>query len=226
MRRGSRIATLAGAALVVWAGLTTATPVLAQTAAPDSSAVPPASELVPTTPAENTPAPADTSTPAPESRTRAARAAVGADNDRFELGAAIVDGPFDAIGTFAYHRFVRRGGPFENWAHVEISGGKTDFLKEGTVSAAYLLVPLRTVHHDWRIRPILAVGPGAHLVVQVADVQGFNETAFHARGYLKLQTLAGLEAVIGARWGLVARGRLDLPAHRPLDYAQIALFFR
>lgn len=197
------------AALGAWVGFAAAAPAGAQTP-PDSSAS----------------APADTSAPAPISAGRAARAAVGRDNDRFEVGAAIVDGPFDAIGTFGYHRFVRRAGPFEDWVHVEISGGKTSFLNEGTVSAAYLLAPLRFVHHDWRIRPILAAGPGGHLVVQVAEVQGFGETAFHAKAYLKLQALAGVEALIGTRWGLVARGRLDLPAHHPLDYAQIALFFR
>lgn len=206
MRRRIPLAALAlWTAPALWAVLLGAAPAGAQTAAP---------------------APADTSAPVPASPGRAARVAVGRDSDRFELGAAIVDGPFDAIGTIAYHRFVRRGGPFENWAHVEISGGKTEFLNEGTVSASYLFAPLRFIHRDWRIRPIFEVGPGGHLVVQVAEVEGFGETAFHARAYLKTHAYAGLETVIGKHWGLVARGRLSVPARRPLDYAQIALFFR
>lgn len=200
---------IAVVALALCAVLAGGAPARAQTASPNPEA-----------------APSDTSAVAPVSARRAARAAVGADNDRFEFGAAIVEGPFDAIGTVAYHRYVRRGGPFENWVHVEVSGARTEFLREGAVSASYLLAPLRLIHRDWRIRPILETGPGAHLVVQVADIEGFGETAFHTRAYLKMHAFAGLETVIGTRWGLVVRGRLSVPAHRPLDYAQIALFFR
>jgi hypothetical protein len=222
------------AALALWAALAGAAPAGAQPASPDTTIQAAPDPSPPAAAPDTAPgaapgaesAPADTSAPVPVSARRAARAAVGADVDRFEFGGAIVEGPFDAIGTIAYHRFVRRGGPFENWVHVEVSGARTEFLKEGAVSASYLLAPLRLIHRDWRIRPILEGGPGGHLVVQVAEVEGFGETAFHARAYLKMHVLAGLETVIGDRWGLVVRGRLSAPAHRPLDYAQIALFFR
>lgn len=173
-----------------------------------------------------TAAPADTSAPVPVTAARAARVAVGNDNDRFELGAAIADGPFDILGTLGYERYVQRSGPFEHWIHVEVSGGSTPFLNEGTLSVAYLLRPLRTIRRTWAIRPILEAGPGAHLVVQVAEIQDFGETAFHSRAYVKTHAIAGLEAMLGGHWGLVARGRLSVPAHHPFDYAQIALFRR
>jgi hypothetical protein len=200
------------------------------TQAPDTAPQAPVAGTPPDTTAQVAPsgaaAPADTTLPSPVSAARRARIALGRDSDRLEVGAAVVDGPFDFIGTFGYHRFARSGGPFENWVHVEISFGATKFLNEGTVSAAYLLRPLRTIHRGWRLQPILEVGPGGHLVVQVAEVQGFGESAFHAHAYLKTQAIAGLESVIGKHWGVVARGRLSVPAHHPLDYAQIALFFR
>ena len=200
----------------------------AQTAAPDTTAqAPPGGATVPSlTAAPVSAAPADTSAPVPVTAARAARVAVGIDNDRFELGAAIADGPFDLLGTFGYERYVQRGGPFEHWIHVEMTGGATPFLNEGTLSVAYLLRPLRTIRRTWAIRPILEAGPGAHLVVQVAEVQGFGETAFHSRLYVKTHAIAGLETMLGRHWGLVARGRFSVPAHHPFDYAQIALFRR
>lgn len=231
---------LAAALLVATATAAALGPAWAQAAAPDSTAAKgaPASAVVDSTaqppallaPADTsaTRAPADTTAPTPPSRARAraARAAVGMDAARFELGAAIVDGPFDVLGTFAYHRYVRRGGPFEQWIHLEVSGGATKYLNEGAVSAAYLLRPIRAIRRGWPIRPILEVGPAAHLVVQVAEVQGFSSTAFHARSYLKTHAYGGFEALLTRQWGLVARGRFSVPAHRPFDYAQIALFLR
>lgn len=171
-------------------------------------------------------APADTTSPPPMNRARAARAALGRDVQRFELGAAVVDGPFDVIGTLGYHRYARQGGPFENWVHVEISGSATKYLNEGALSAGYFLRPIVTIQRKWPIQPILEVGPAGHLVVQVVEVQGFGETAFHAHAYLKTHAIAGFETHLGTHWGLVARGRLSVPAHHPLDYAQIALFLR
>jgi hypothetical protein len=177
-------------------------------------------------PAQTSAAPADTSAPVPVTAASAARAAVGNDNDRFELGAAIADGPFDALGTFGYERYVQNSGPLEHWVHVELTGASAPFLTEGTLSVAYFLRPLRTIRRKWAIRPILEAGPGAHLVVQVAKIQGFGETAFHSRGYLKTHAIAGLETLLGRHWGLVVRGRFSAPAHHPFDYAQIALFRR
>jgi hypothetical protein len=201
----------------------------------DSTAEQPPSGNAPTSSVEPAPtvapegqpaaAPADTITP-PPSAARRARALIGLDADRLELGAAIVDGPYAAIGTFGYHRYVRTGYPFEQWAHLEVTGAGKGYLKEGTVSVGYLLRPIASVHRSWRVRPIVEFGPAAHLVVQVADVQGFGQSAFHARMYLKTHAYLGFEALLGPRWGLLARGRGSVPAHRPLDYAQIALFLR
>lgn len=170
--------------------------------------------------------PADTTSPPPMNRARAARAALGRDVQRIEFGAAVVDGPFDVIGTIGYHRYARQGGPFENWVHAELSGSATKYLREGALSAGYFLRPLVTIQRQWPIQPILEVGPAGHLVVQVVEVQGFGETAFHAHAYLKTHAIAGFETHLGTHWGLVARGRLSVPAHHPLDYAQIALFLR
>ena len=196
-------------------------PARAQSAPPDTmdTASPP-----PT--AKPTAAPADTAAPSPATAARRARAAVGRDSHRFELGTAVVDGPYDLLGTFAYHRYARRGGPFENWIHLEIAGAKTTYLNEGAFSAAYLVRPVLFIHRDWTIRPIVEVGPAGHIVVQVAEVEGFGETAFHSHAYLKTHAFAGFDVPLGGGWGIVARGRFTVPAHQPFDYAQIALFFR
>jgi hypothetical protein len=151
---------------------------------------------------------------------------IGRDKDRLELGAAMVDGPFDVLGTLGYHRIVRVSGPFEQAVHVELSGGAVDNLKEGSASVGYFLRPLLTFRRSSKLRPLLEFGPAGHLSVQVADIEGFGETAFHAHGYLKSHAYAGFEALLGNRWGLVVRGRFSVPAHHPLDYAQAAVFLR
>ena len=171
-------------------------------------------------------APPDTSVTASPSSARRARAALGRDTQRFEIGAAIADAPFDALGTIAYHRYVRAGGPFENWIHVELAGGRTTYLDEGAASAAFLVRPLLFIRRQGSIQPILEAGPAGHLVVQVAEVQDFGETVFHAHAYLKGHAYAGFDLHLGGGWGIVARGRFTVPAHRPFDYAQIAVFFR
>jgi hypothetical protein len=149
------------------------------------------------------------------------------DRDRFELGAAVVSGPFDVVGTFGYHRFLRQGGnPFEFWMHLELAGGGKGHLREGAGSVAVLMRPTRMIRRDWPIRPIFEFGPAAHVVMQVAEIRGFGENAFHTHVYLKLHGYAGFDIPLGVRVGLVARGRISVPAHRPLDYAQIALFLR
>lgn len=222
----------ATAAVLVAAAFGLAGPAGAQETAPPDSVTPPVQQSEPapdgvTQPLEQTePAPADTSAPVPPTRARIARAALGRDVQRFEVGAAAVDGPFDAIGTFAYHRYVRTGGPFENWIHVELSGATTNYLDEGAASAAFLVRPLIFIRREGFIRPIFEVGPAGHLVVQVAEVQDFGETVFHAHAYLKTHAFAGFDLRLGGGWGLVVRGRFTAPADRPLDYAQIAVFFR
>lgn len=146
--------------------------------------------------------------------------------DRFELGVASVKGPFDLLGTFAYHRFLFEGGPFEQSMHIEVSYGKAGYLKEGAVSLGYLLRPLATYRPSWRIRPIVEGGPALHVVFQAAEIVGFSENAFHEHAYLKSHGILGLEALLTDRWGIVVRGRITAPAHRPLDYAQAAIFLR
>jgi len=148
------------------------------------------------------------------------------DRDRLELGAAVVSGPFDALGTFGYHRLLRRDTSFEWLVHVELSGGSAGNLREGAGSVAILFRPTRFIHRDWPIRPILEFGPGGHLVFQSADVRGFGETAFHTHVYLKTHVYAGFDIPLSSRVGLVTRGRLTVPTHKALDYAQIALFLR
>ena len=149
-----------------------------------------------------------------------------ADRDRFELGAAIASGPFEALGTFAYRRVLRVDRRFEHWVHLELAGGTAAQLDEGAVSLAYLVRPVGLIRRDWPIQPILEFGPAGHVVVQVANLRGFDETAFHSRAYLKTHAYAGFDVPLGSRFGVVARGRLTVPAHHPFDYAQIALFLR
>jgi hypothetical protein len=146
--------------------------------------------------------------------------------DRFELGAAMVKGPFDALVTFGYHRFLLEGGPFEQSLHVEASYGKAGYLTEGAVSVGYFFRPLGTYRTSWRIRPIVEAGPAFHIVLQSASIEGFGESAFHEHAYLKTHGILGLETLITSRWGVVVRGRISAPAHRPLDYAQAAIFLR
>jgi len=148
------------------------------------------------------------------------------DRDRFEWGVAAVQGYFDWLGTVGYRHYVREAGPFQQNIAMELAGGKKGYLSEGSVSLLWLFRPLRTFRPEWRIRPLLEFGPGAHLVVQVADIEGFADTGFHTNAYGKVHAYAGFEALLGRRWGILLRGRFTTPANRPLDYAQAAIFLR
>lgn len=198
-------------------------------AAPDSAAFAPADSA-------ETAAPADTSAtlvpgafgiihPDTVSAPRRARRDP-LETDRFELGVATVKGPFDAIGTFAYHRFLLERGPFEHSLHVEVSYGKSGYLSEGTASVAYLIRPTRSYRQTSRVRPIVEAGPAVHVAFQAADIVGFSDTAFHTRSFVKTEGYLGVEALLSGRWGLVVRGRMSVPDHRPFDYAQAAIFLR
>lgn len=189
---------------------------------PDSSAVKtPAIDLTPV----ETPA-ADSAAVAPANPRSDAEDAERLDRDRFEWGFAVVQGYFDGLGTFAYRRFLREGGPFQQNIVIELEAGKKDYLSEGAVSLLYLFRPIRTFRPEWRLRPLLEVGPGAHLVIQVAEIEGFDDTGFHSHAYAKMHAYAGVEALISRRWGILLRGRFTAPANRPLDYAQAAIFLR
>jgi len=164
-------------------------------------------------------------TPAP-SKTGPATEDERLDRDRFEWGVAAVQGYFDWLGTFAYRHYVRETGPFQQNIAIELAGAKKDYLSEGSASLLYLFRPLRTFHPEWRFRPLLEFGPGAHLVVQVANIEGFADTGFHTNAYAKIHAYAGFETLLGRRWGILLRGRFTTPADRPLDYAQAAIFLR
>jgi hypothetical protein len=148
------------------------------------------------------------------------------ERDRFEFGAAIPDGYFDVLGTFAYRRVLREGGPFEQSMQIEVTGGVQDYLSEGSLSLYYFLRPLMSYRQEWRIRPLLEIGPGTHLVIEVADLEGFTETSFHAEIYLKAHVYGGAEFLLTNKFGFLVRGRFSVPAHHPLDYAQAAIFLR
>ena len=148
------------------------------------------------------------------------------ERDRFELGAAVPDGYFDVVGTFGYRRFIHESGQFEQSMQIEVTGIKKEYLIEGSLSLYYFFRPLITFREEWRVRPLLEIGPGAHLVVQAADLIGFTETSYRARSYLKTHAYGGVEFILTRRFGFLVRGRLSVPAHHPLDYAQAAIFLR
>lgn len=220
MTRGHRIA-----ALVLALVLAPATAALAQEATPpDTMAV---EEVTPSDSAVTNPASLDLAPVESEAgRAQEPPDEERLDRDRFEWGVGVVEGYFDWVGTFGYRRFLREGGPFQQNVMVEVAGAKKDYLSEGAVSLLYLFRPIKTVRPGWRVRPLLEFGGGGHLVIQVADIDGFADTGFHTKVYGKLHAFAGLEALITRRWGVLVRGRFTAPAERPLDYAQAAIFLR
>lgn len=148
------------------------------------------------------------------------------ERDRIELGAAMPQDYFDVLGTFGYRRFVRERAPFEQSIQIEAAAGKKDYVTEGSLSFYYLFRPLKSYRESWKLRPLLEAGPGAHVVVQSADLVGFTETSFHVHGYLKTHLYAGTEYLLTRRVGFLLRGRISVPAHHPADYAQAAIFLR
>jgi len=148
------------------------------------------------------------------------------DPDRFEFGVAAPEDYFDWLGTIAYRRRVSRDARFDHSLHIELAGGHKDYLTEGAASVYWFASPRKLLRGTGRIRPILEAGFGGHLVVQFADIVGFDDWASHARAFAKMHGVAGLEADLSERWGVALRGRLTIPSHRPLDYAQLVLFFK
>jgi hypothetical protein len=148
------------------------------------------------------------------------------ERDRFELGVAVPDGFFDVLGTFAYRRFIYESSVFEQSMQIEVTGAKQDYLTQGTLSLYYLMRPLVSFRQEWRVRPLLEFGPGLHLSVQTADINGFSGTSFHSKGYIKSHAYGGVEFLMTRRFGFLVRGRISVPDHRPLDYAQAAIFLR
>ena len=109
---------------------------------------------------------------------------------------------------------------------IEVTGAKQDYLTQGTLSLYYLMRPLVSFRQEWRVRPLLEFGPGLHLSVQTADINGFSGTSFHAKSYIKSHAYGGVEFLMTHRVGFLVRGRISIPDHRPLDYAQAAIFLR
>ena len=150
----------------------------------------------------------------------------GEERDRLELGAAIPRGDFDFLGTVGYRRFIREGGPFEQSAMLEVGGTGKDHIIEGSLSLYYLFRPMGSYKQEWKLRPLVEIGPGGHIVVQSADIEGFDDSAFHSQGYLKMHLYLGFEFLLTQKLGIVARGRASVPEHHPVDYAQAAIFLR
>jgi hypothetical protein len=150
----------------------------------------------------------------------------GEERDRFELGGAIPRGDFDWLGTFAYRRYIREGGPFEQSMQLEAGFTTKDHLTEVSMSLFYFFRPMASYKEGWKLRPLFELGPGGHVVVQTADIEGFDDSAFHSQGYLKMHAYLGFEYLLSNKVGFLARGRATIPEHHLLDYAQAAIFLR
>jgi hypothetical protein len=187
---------------------------------------------LPRTAAAQPPAEADSSYPTPPSvpspplSVTSHMQRTAEERDRVEFGVAVPRGDFDFLGTFGYRRFIREGGPFEQSMLLEVGGAAKDHLIEGSLSLFYLLRPIGSYKQGWKLRPIVEVGPGGHVVVQSADIEGFDDSAFHSHAYLKTHLYLGFEFLLSQKVGFLARGRLSVPEHHPLDYAQAAIFLR
>jgi len=156
----------------------------------------------------------------------ATRAILATDADRLEFGVAVPEDYFDWLGTFGYRRRVSVDPRFEHWLQLEVAGGHKEYLTEGAVSAYWYIRPRKLARREWRIRPVIEGGLGGHLVVQFADLVGFDDWASHARTFVKGHGMVGLETDLSERFGLAIRGRITVPAHRPLDFAQLVLFLK
>ncbi len=145
---------------------------------------------------------------------------------RFEFGAAMPEGYFDWLATAGYRHRLLTDARFEHWLEVDAMYGKKRYLSEGSAGVAWFFRPLALWHPEWRFRPVVEAGVGGTIVVQFADIEGFNDWSSHARAYVKSHAVAGFETELTGRWGIAVRGRFTVPASRPLDYAQVVLFLR
>ncbi len=148
------------------------------------------------------------------------------ETDRFELGAGVVHGFFDAVGSFGYRRFIGQGRAFEESVMGELTGTSKQQLTEGAFGAYLLLRPAKSYRESSRLRPLVEFGPGLHTVVQVATLEGLNRTRYKSQVYLKTHAYGGFEAILTRRLGFLVRGRVSFPSHRPFDYAQAAILLR
>jgi hypothetical protein len=173
---------------------------------------------------EHLPTPSPVPSEAPRVTSKLTR--TGEETDRFELGAGVVHGFFDVVGSFAYRRFLTQWGAFEETLMAEATGASKDQLTEGALAAYLLLRPVKTYQESWRIRPLVEFGPGFHTVVQVASLEGLSRTRYKSQVYLKTHAYGGFEVLLTRRLGFLVRGRVSYPSHRPFDYAQAAILLR
>jgi len=223
--------------LAVLVLLSLATPARAQTSAPHDSSisVPPAPAPVPAV-SDSSAALPDTGTgtvvypptspPSEHGKVESRLVRTPEERARFELGVARPNEFFNVIGTFGYRRFFREGGPFDQTMQFEVAGTSKEYLTEGSLAAYYLLRPMKSYKEEWKVRPLIEAGPGGHLTVQVANIEGFNDQSFHAKAFLKAHLYAGAEFLLSRKWGFLVRGRLTAPEHKPFDYAQAAILLR
>jgi hypothetical protein len=191
----------------------TGAPPAPQPAAQDSTAVPPPAQQPPPTP-EKQPSVTSTVRYIPE------------DRDRFEFGAGPVQGFFGILGNVSYRRWLGQGPVFEQSLMLEVSGSAKDQLTEGALGIYLFMRPSFTYKESWRIRPLLEFGPAAHTVVQVASLEGLSRTLYKSEVYVKTHAYAGFEVVLSRKVGFLVRGRISAPSHRPMDYAQAAIFLK
>jgi len=127
----------------------------------------------------------------------------------------VVRGFFDAVGSFGYRRWLGQSGTLETNIMGEATGAKKDQLTEGAFAVYFLLRPLKTYKESWRIRPLIELGPAAHVVVQVASLEGLAKTRYKSQVYIKTHPYVGLEMLFTPRFGIVVRGRASIPATAP-----------
>ncbi len=138
----------------------------------------------------------------------------------------MVKGFFDTVGSLGYRRFLGQGPALQQNLMLELTGSAKDQLTEGALSIYVLMRPSATYRESWRLRPLIEFGPAAHTVFQVASLEGLGRTRYKSQVYLKTHAYAGFEALLTHRMGLLVRGRVSVPSHRPFDYAQAAIFLR
>lgn len=150
----------------------------------------------------------------------------GEERDRLELGGGVAKGFFDVVGSLAYRRFMGESRTIDRSLMMELTGSAKDQLTEGVLSVYLLLRPKATYRESQRIRPLIEFGPAVHTVLQVASLEGLNKTRYKSQIYIKSHAYAGFEVLATNKVGFLIRGRFTVPSHRPMDYAQAAIFLR
>jgi hypothetical protein len=194
--------------------------------AADSTLAPPAADSTAVRPAPDSTAAPTSPDSVPAQPTRKEFHGRGEERDRWELGVAWPTGYFDLLGTLAYRRYLRESEAFEQSLKVEATGGQTGYLTEASLSLYYFFRPIRSYRMDWKLRPLVEVGPGLHAVFEAAEIEGMDEYSYHTKGFAKLHAYLGVEWLPTRKFGLLVCGRVTVPDEDPLDYAQAAILLR